>query len=335
MPGGILAEHHCLAAPRPRSPAVGPCRTPPTPGHSGHASNILTLSGRCPARLGVGAARGSREREGGAKPSRAAGLRRSAGGMGPGLARPGQPARLAARAVGRRGPAGGERPERAPPTPPRLAVRLHLVQPVGGTAWQAAPGGRRRLPALRPPGIRRTPCSASLRPDVLVFSKLDLWPELATRAAAAGTRVLIVAATVSRGSGRLRWPVRTLLRPGYASVALAGAISADDGARLQVLGVPAAGVRVTGDPRFDSVVEKVSEIRPDATRSAGSERARRRWWPAPPGPPTSASSSTPLPACTSIVPTPASFSSRTSPPRPTSLRSSARRHASASPPQYA
>lgn len=102
---------------------------------------------------------------------------------------------------------------------------------------------------------------ASLRPDALVFSKLDLWPELATRAAAAGTRVMIVAATVAPGSGRLRWPVRTLLRPGYAGVALAGAISADDGARLQALGVPAARVRVTGDPRFDSVVEKVSEIR--------------------------------------------------------------------------
>jgi len=102
---------------------------------------------------------------------------------------------------------------------------------------------------------------ASLRPDALVFSKLDLWPELATRAAAAGTRVMIVAATVAPGSGRLRWPVRTLLHPGYGSVALAGAISDDDGARLQVLGVPAARVRVTGDPRFDSVVEKVSEIR--------------------------------------------------------------------------
>ncbi len=104
---------------------------------------------------------------------------------------------------------------------------------------------------------------AALRPDLLAFSKLDLWPELATRAAATGTRVVMVASTVAPGSGRLRWPVRQALRPGYASLSLAGAISIDDALRLQRLGVDPARVRVTGDPRFDSVVEKVSAIRPD------------------------------------------------------------------------
>ena len=104
---------------------------------------------------------------------------------------------------------------------------------------------------------------AALRPDVLAFSKLDLWPELATRAASAGTRVVMVAATVAPGSGRLRWPVRRALRPGYASLSLAGAISIDDALRLRELGVTPDAVRVTGDPRFDSVVEKVNAIVPD------------------------------------------------------------------------
>ncbi len=104
---------------------------------------------------------------------------------------------------------------------------------------------------------------AAIRPDVLAFSKLDLWPELATRAASAGTRVVMVAATVSPGSGRLRWPVRGALRPGYASLSLAGAISPDDASRLQQLGVPHDRIRVTGDPRFDSVMEKVAAIPPD------------------------------------------------------------------------
>jgi len=104
---------------------------------------------------------------------------------------------------------------------------------------------------------------AALSPDVLAFSKLDLWPELATRAAAAGTRVVMVAATVSPGSGRLRWPVRQVLRPGYASLSSAGAISDDDAARLEELGVAPERIRVTGDPRFDSVVEKVGAVRPD------------------------------------------------------------------------
>lgn len=107
------------------------------------------------------------------------------------------------------------------------------------------------------------PILAALRPTVLAFAKLDLWPELATRAAAAGTRVAMVAGTVAAGSGRLRWPARALLRPGYASLSAAGAISADDAKRLVELGAPADRVRVTGDPRFDSVVAKVGAIPPD------------------------------------------------------------------------
>ena len=100
----------------------------------------------------------------------------------------------------------------------------------------------------------------ALAPDLLVFSKLDLWPELATRAAQRGATVAIVAATVSPGSGRLRWPARQLLQPGYAAVSAAGAIADDDASRLERLGVPKERIRVLGDPRFDSVVAKVGAV---------------------------------------------------------------------------
>ncbi len=103
----------------------------------------------------------------------------------------------------------------------------------------------------------------ALRPDVLVFSKLDLWPELATRAAAGGALVAIVGATVSAGSGRLRWPARRLLAPGYASVAAAGVIAEPDGMRLERLGVPRSAIRVLGDPRFDSVEQRMRATDPD------------------------------------------------------------------------
>ena len=97
----------------------------------------------------------------------------------------------------------------------------------------------------------------ALQPDLLVFAKLDLWPELSTRASTTGTEVAIVAATVSRGSGRLRWPARAFLAPGYKAVAAAAAVSTDDATRLARLGVPAERIRVLGDPRFDSVLERV------------------------------------------------------------------------------
>lgn len=103
----------------------------------------------------------------------------------------------------------------------------------------------------------------ALELDLLVFAKLDVWPELSTRAATTGAQVAIVAATVSPGSGRLRWPARGLLEPGYRAVAAAGSISQGDATRLARLGVSADRIRVLGDPRFDSVADRVRTVPPD------------------------------------------------------------------------
>jgi 3-deoxy-D-manno-octulosonic-acid transferase len=92
---------------------------------------------------------------------------------------------------------------------------------------------------------------------------VDLWPELATRAAARGIPVGLVAGTVSPASGRTRWPARALQRPGYAAVSAAGAIAQGDADRLQHLGVRPDRITVLGDPRFDSVVEVVAGVAPD------------------------------------------------------------------------
>lgn len=117
------------------------------------------------------------------------------------------------------------------------------------------------LPYDRPDSVQRL--VDALAPDLLVFAKLDLWPELASRAEQRGTGVALVAATVSPGSGRLRWPARALLRSGYAAVRVAGAIAEPDAARLAQLGVAADRIRVTGDPRFDSVAARVAAVAPD------------------------------------------------------------------------
>jgi 3-deoxy-D-manno-octulosonic-acid transferase len=100
----------------------------------------------------------------------------------------------------------------------------------------------------------------ALRPRLLVFTKLDIWPELATRAAARGTRVALVAGTVRPGSGRLRWPARSLLAPGYRALARAGAVATEDAERLVELGVRRERITVTGDPRHDSVQARVRAV---------------------------------------------------------------------------
>jgi 3-deoxy-D-manno-octulosonic-acid transferase len=94
----------------------------------------------------------------------------------------------------------------------------------------------------------------ALAPTALVYTKLDLWPELAVRAKAAGASVGMVAGTVSPASGRRRPVARWLTRAGYAALDWAGAISAEDADGLRLLGVAPDRVTVTGDPRFDSAL---------------------------------------------------------------------------------
>jgi 3-deoxy-D-manno-octulosonic-acid transferase len=106
---------------------------------------------------------------------------------------------------------------------------------------------------------------AALRPSALVFTKLDVWPELATRAAARQVRTAMIAATVSPVSSRLRPVARAFGRPGYASLERVGAISEADAGRLRSLGVRREALEVTGDPRFDSALRAVT-----ANRSADS-----------------------------------------------------------------
>lgn len=103
----------------------------------------------------------------------------------------------------------------------------------------------------------------ALRPSLLVFAKLDVWPELACGAANAGVPVALVAATVRPDSGRLGLLARTLLEPGHRALSVAGAISAEDADRLARLGVPRDRIRVTGDPRSDSVLARVDSVTHD------------------------------------------------------------------------
>jgi 3-deoxy-D-manno-octulosonic-acid transferase len=65
---------------------------------------------------------------------------------------------------------------------------------------------------------------------------------------------------VSPGSSRLRWPARALLRAGYAAVGAAAAVSGEDAERLARLGVSPDRIRILGDPRYDSVVERIAGV---------------------------------------------------------------------------
>lgn len=99
----------------------------------------------------------------------------------------------------------------------------------------------------------------ALRPRLLIFSRADVWPELAWAARAREVPTALIGAMVGPGSGRLRWPVWRLLRSVYGGLSYAGAASGADGQRLLRLGVRPEALEVSGDPRHDQVIERVPD----------------------------------------------------------------------------
>lgn len=116
------------------------------------------------------------------------------------------------------------------------------------------------LPLDAPGDVRRA--LAALRPDVIAFSKYDVWPVLTREAKTRGVRLLLLSATLPASSGRLRGPARALLGAAYARLDAVAAISPGDAERFGRLGVPAERREVMGDARFDQVWMRALEIDP-------------------------------------------------------------------------
>lgn len=104
----------------------------------------------------------------------------------------------------------------------------------------------------------------AVRPDVLAFTKTEVWPVLVAMATARGTPATLVAGTLPAGAGRLRRPARALLHTTWAAMQAVAAIAEEDGHRFETLGVRGERIRVTGDPGIDSALERAGAAPPDA-----------------------------------------------------------------------
>ena len=78
----------------------------------------------------------------------------------------------------------------------------------------------------------------ALHPNALIFSKLDIWPDLTERAAAAGVPVGVISATMAESSGRRGILARALLGDAYRAIGRVGAIDAKDAEHFRELGLP-------------------------------------------------------------------------------------------------
>jgi 3-deoxy-D-manno-octulosonic-acid transferase len=100
----------------------------------------------------------------------------------------------------------------------------------------------------------------TLRPRVLAFSKLDVWPALVAAAHARGVRLALLSATLAAGSGRRSWLARALTRDAYAAFDAVGAIDEADAGRLVEIGVRREAITITGDTRYDQVWARAGAI---------------------------------------------------------------------------
>lgn len=143
-----------------------------------------------------------------------------------------------------------------------------------------SPSGRAALAWLDPdhsgpPPLDLAPdCDAALaavRPGLLVFAKLDVWPGLVAAAARAGVPAALINGTVRDGSRRSGAVARRLFRASYARLDAVGAATPEDARRLAALGVRPGALAVTGDAAFDLALERADRACADG--SAASFRA--------------------------------------------------------------
>lgn len=100
----------------------------------------------------------------------------------------------------------------------------------------------------------------ALKPNVVIFSKLDVWPEFVRQARRRGVRLGMISATLASGSGRRGGLAGVLLREAYAALDAVGAVDQADAERLVELGVRADVISVTGDTRYDQVWQRAESV---------------------------------------------------------------------------
>ena len=113
---------------------------------------------------------------------------------------------------------------------------------------------------------------SALAPSALVFSKLDIWPALTERAAAARVPVGVISATLPESSGRRGVFARAALGDAYRSIERVGAIDEKDAERLREQGVRGDRIGVTGDTRYDQVWSRAQRPTPSLVKSLRSAR---------------------------------------------------------------
>ena len=103
-----------------------------------------------------------------------------------------------------------------------------------------------------------------VRPDLIAFTKTEVWPVLSGAAGRRGVPTALIAATLPPGSSRTGFITRRVLRPSMKRLAVVAAIAEDDAGRFRGLGTREGVTVVTGDPGIDSALARADSTDPSA-----------------------------------------------------------------------
>jgi 3-deoxy-D-manno-octulosonic-acid transferase len=101
----------------------------------------------------------------------------------------------------------------------------------------------------------------ALRPTLLVFSKLDVWPVLVERAKLKGVALALISGTLPSHSRRLAGVGGAIVRDAYLALDAIGAAAPEDAERFAAAGIPRARIEVTGDTSYDQVIARAEGTR--------------------------------------------------------------------------
>jgi 3-deoxy-D-manno-octulosonic-acid transferase len=164
---------------------------------------------------------------------------------------------------------------------PPLDLALTFFSPSGMNYYERFDRSR-RIPAMRfveylpvdtPRNMRF--CLDTLRPDMIVYVKFDIWPNLVIEAARRGIPQILVSGTLSPGSRRLSSLARSFHGELYSMLDAIAAISEEDAGRFRALGRGAVEIVAAGDTRFDQVCRRIDA---SGAKIPGAIAAAGRTW---------------------------------------------------------
>lgn len=100
-------------------------------------------------------------------------------------------------------------------------------------------------------------CLDTLDPDMIVYVKFDLWPNLILEAGRSGIPQILISGTLSPSSKRLSGPAKRFYGSLYSTLAAIAAISDEDAERFSRYLGSETEIVTAGDTRFDQVCQRI------------------------------------------------------------------------------